>query len=1112
MNPTDEQQQAIDLFLTGGSLAIEAGAGCLAATTMIHINRAGKGACVRIDHIAQRLRDQPAAYRGPGYAEWDPAIPTLVARADGATSRLAVLSRAWYSGIKQTYLLTTQGGNSIRATAEHPFLTPDRGWLPLGAMVPGDRVSVNTGRSARGRTAPKANYHSIETRFHPFQTRRSSTRNRWSVPTHRLIIEAEMNGISLDEFIRILREQPYTAPSLTFLDPGTHVHHVDRGTVNNDRMNLAVLSEAEHHRLHAAQGKTIHVLWQIGEDRVLSIRAFGEEPTYDIEVADDPHNFLANDFVVHNTGKTSTLKMLGESAPAKRMQYVAFNKSLVVDAGGKFTPNVTCNTAHSLAFQALGKRYAHRLRDSVRMPSKEVASRLGIEPFETGTFDGGSKILAPGYLAGLVSRAVTSFCQSDSLAIEPRHFGYVEGLDLPTGAPVNNAALREFLLPSASKLWDDLCQLYGWATYKHEHYLKCQPPGTLVRLADGTTRPIGWITEGDLLLGMRRNRSLRRSSGARVTAVRRTIYEGRLVRTTTEDGHLSEYTPEHYAIALIGDALDGKAVVYLMRRGNQYRIGRTPWRYGSQANTLGIVTRARDNDADAVWVLSSHDSTEEAALAEALAQHRYNLPGWTFIERGPTERTSRERFWAAVGSNSEQAARCLAAHGRNIDEPLWSKGGHRLWVRQPVAIAACNLMNGMRLAVVDEAIDQAGMRWLRGNRCWQRITVSHRPYTGEVVSLTVEGENYVGDGILTHNSWQLSNPRIFADVVLFDESQDANPVIAAIIDAQDQAQRVYVGDSQQEIYGWTGAVNALARVKVDHRTFLTQSFRFGQGIADVANEILGALRADLRLRGNPAIHSEVAHLDNPKAILTRTNALGVQKLLDYQSAGEKAHLVGGGADVLSFARAARDLMNTGFTSHPELACFSSWVAVQEYVQQDPNGEDLRLMVRLVDGFGADAIIAGIERMPLEEHADVVISTAHKSKGREWPTVQLGSDFPMDAPSKEALRLLYVSVTRAKEVLDIGALGPRKDAASPAEIGPSALPLLGSGEPPTVERWLCWCGVEMRPTPDVPKTPWGHTGPISMDIGPHPAALKKPVSRSRKKIVDVPHDRDTVVAL
>jgi len=58
-------------------------------------------------------------------------------------------------------------------------------------------------------------------------------------------------------------------------------------------------------------------------------------------------------------------------------------------------------------------------------------------------------------------------------------------------------------------------------------------------------------------------------------------------------------------------------------------------------------------------------------------------------------------------------------------------------------------------------------------------------------------------------------------------------------------------------------------------------------------------------------------------------------------------------------------------------------------------------------------------MPKEEDADLVISTAHKSKGRQWKKVKLSCDFPSLPDSNDPdKKLLYVAVTRAQEELDI----------------------------------------------------------------------------------------------
>ena len=56
-------------------------------------------------------------------------------------------------------------------------------------------------------------------------------------------------------------------------------------------------------------------------------------------------------------GKTSSLKLLAESAPNKKFLYVAFNKAIATEAQQKFPSNVSASTAHSLAYRAVGHKY-----------------------------------------------------------------------------------------------------------------------------------------------------------------------------------------------------------------------------------------------------------------------------------------------------------------------------------------------------------------------------------------------------------------------------------------------------------------------------------------------------------------------------------------------------------------------------------------------------------------------------------------------------------------------------------------------------------------------------------------------------------------------------------
>lgn len=270
--------------------------------------------------------------------------------------------------------------------------------------------------------------------------------------------------------------------------------------------------------------------------------------------------------------------------------------------------------------------------------------------------------------------------------------------------------------------------------------------------------------------------------------------------------------------------------------------------------------------------------------------------------------------------------------------------------------------------------------------------------------------------------WQLNKPVIAADYILLDEAQDTAGVMLDVL-KQQQCPVVLVGDSAQQIYEWRGAINALSSFPGAPRCFLSQSFRFGPAIAEVANKVLAELEepTQLRLKGFEKIDSRVCEVKDPTAILCRTNAVAVASLLSGIADGKRPYLIGGGGDMLAFLEAVQKLQQGQTVSHPDLACFNSWGEVEEYVKMEEEN-DLKLIVKIIKEFGVGTLIAALKNMPAkEEFADLVISTAHKSKGREWKSVKLAADFPTKSKCCDADRkLLYVAVTRAKEELDLSA--------------------------------------------------------------------------------------------
>ena len=128
--------------------------------------------------------------------------------------------------------------------------------------------------------------------------------------------------------------------------------------------------------------------------------------------------------------------------------------------------------------------------------------------------------------------------------------------------------------------------------------------------------------------------------------------------------------------------------------------------------------------------------------------------------------------------------------------------------------------------------------------------------------------------------------------------------------------------------------------------------------------------------------------------------------------------------MLSFARAAEKLQAGRPVEHPDLGGFNDWDEVGAYVRNDPSGRDLATSYELVEQFGAAKLVKALSGMSKTPRAgEIIVSTAHKAKGREWPTVRLADDFAFHHPdrpviSDEELRLIYVAATRAQDVLDV----------------------------------------------------------------------------------------------
>lgn len=403
-------------------------------------------------------------------------------------------------------------------------------------------------------------------------------------------------------------------------------------------------------------------------------------------------------------------------------------------------------------------------------------------------------------------------------------------------------------------------------------------------------------------------------------------------------------------------------------------------------------------------------------------------------------RAYRHRLDAGRMSSAQLARRL------GVNEALWFEVGDARKPLQPGYLASLTMRSITRFCQsADDKpgkehvpyVDGIDLPTIDGKRTWANNNVV-RDFLAPVMERAWRDvQSPTGTLPFRHDHylklWQLDEPYIGADFILYDEAQDADPVQLAIVAAQTHAQVVYVGDSQQQIYDWRGAINALERIDGE-RTYLSQSFRFGDEVARAANAVLARIpEAELRLRGLGSIRSSIGVLEEADAILCRSNAKALGQAMALLRADRPFHVLGGADELRRFVRAADDLKASGFTAYPDLACFTSWGEVQEYVSHDPQGSELKLFVDLVDDFGTDVLLEALDKQVPEAPGVTTVSTAHKAKGREWDRVRLSDDFEPkpargDDPEEERtqsaseLRLLYVAVTRARRELDCSAVG------------------------------------------------------------------------------------------
>lgn len=309
-----------------------------------------------------------------------------------------------------------------------------------------------------------------------------------------------------------------------------------------------------------------------------------------------------------------------------------------------------------------------------------------------------------------------------------------------------------------------------------------------------------------------------------------------------------------------------------------------------------------------------------------------------------------------------------------------------------------------------------------------------------------------GEIDITHDfylkKFQLSDPLLNYDYILFDEAQDASQAMLDVVLKQ-KATKVIVGDTHQQIYSWRYAVNSLE--KAEFQTFnLSTSFRFSQDIANLAMEVLN-WKKHLEKQNSILIKGEgTSKKYKSKAILARTNLGLLLKAIEYVTEQKKIkHIYFEGNinsytyaddgtslyDVLNLYNGKRNLIRDKL-----IATMNDLDELGDYITKSEDVQ-LGMMVEIVKEYGNDipGIIKSIKAKHIEndekEKAEMIFSTVHRSKGMEYDSVQLVNDFITEekleklkadnrreeisiSKLNEEINLLYVAITRTRNSIHI----------------------------------------------------------------------------------------------
>ena len=242
-------------------------------------------------------------------------------------------------------------------------------------------------------------------------------------------------------------------------------------------------------------------------------------------------------------------------------------------------------------------------------------------------------------------------------------------------------------------------------------------------------------------------------------------YRGNLVVLATERSR-TRVTPNHRVLVRLNDAFPEKWCVYLMRKGNWWRIGACVTAH-QPSRPGGVGGRLRAEQGDAAWILSIHDTRAHALIAEATCQGQYGVTGLTF--RSAKHRSLSDRQLANIHEEisadvQERVGELFTDTGLQPDIPLYVRGvlGPQGLKKRILGVifttAAGNLAPLSRyvdITVPPQPFVERNHKKEFTQPDLLQASITTEPFDGDVYGLDVPPyHHYVSGGAVVHDSSQ----------------------------------------------------------------------------------------------------------------------------------------------------------------------------------------------------------------------------------------------------------------------------------------------------------------------------------------------------------------------